>query len=314
MEKTKKNAKTILITLALAVIAIVGLTTAFLVNYNTYSPEKPVVLDDGSNVYISTSLNDNYAGYRFKFEGEEGEIFVDSKENVISSLLAVEKGVKLGEKYQVSTCYVSQNEGNNSQYSDKIEWTCEAYLQKTVVAYNAEECKLVWQAIDKADYYRVFFNDKEGEGYLQTQQTELSLKEFEGGEMVAYVISFSNDKNYKTSAKSNMLEFEHKHFFSPFSTLTFDKETCVLTAHNAELLDKLEITLFDADYDAENNPTAKTVYPNVKFDVTKEGEAFVYKIDLTTVYNGEVMLGINPATVDTYNLYNGTTTILDINA
>ncbi len=314
MEKTKKNAKTILIILALAVIAIVGLTTAFLVNYNTYSPDKPVVLDDGSNVYISTSLNDNYAGYRFKFEGEEGEILVDSKENVISSLLAVEKGVKLGEKYQVSTCYVSQNEGNNSQYSEKIDWTCEAYLQKTTVAYDAEECKLVWQAVQNADYYRVFFNDKKGEGYLQTTQTELSLKEFEGGEMVAYVISFSNDKNYKTSAKSNMLEFEHKHFFTQFSTISFDKETFILTAKNAELLEKLEITLFDADYDAENNPNAKTVYPNVKFEVTKEGDVYVYQIDIITIYGGQTMLGINPASIDAYNLYTGTTTILDITA
>lgn len=313
MEKKKKKLKTILISLTLSLVAVAGLTTAFLVNYNTYSPEKPVVLDDGSNIFISTSLNDNYAGYRFKFEGEEETIVINSKTNVISANEAVEEGVDLGKTYQISTCYLSKNEGNNSQFSDTTEWTCKAYLQKNTVGYNEETCKLIWGQVENADYYRVYFNNAEG-GYVQTTTTELDLSTYTGGEMIVYVVSFSNNPNYNHSAKSNMLEFEHKHHFKSFTQLSFDQETCILTAKNVGLLEKLEITLYDADYDQTSNPTAKTTYQNCKFDVEKQGEEYVYKINLTTIYEGQTKIGLNPATIDEFNLFDGETVILDINA
>ncbi len=313
MEKKKKNVKTILISLALGVVAVAGLTTAFLVNYNTYSPEKPAVLNDGSNIFISTSLNDNYAGYRFKFEGDEETIIIDSQTNVITADDAIAEGVKLGETYQISTCYISKNEGNNSKFSQTTQWTCQAYLQKTSVGYDAEGCKLVWGQVENADYYRVYFNGATEDGYQQIATTELDLSTYDGGEMVAHVIAFSNNENYNPSAKSNTLEFEHKHFFKPFTILSFDAKTCILTAKNAGLLDKLEITLYHDDYEETSNPTAKTTYQNCKFKVEKQGDEYVYKIDLTTVYEGQMKIGVNPATIDKFNLFEGEIAILDLN-
>ena len=122
---TQKRSKIFIIILSviLAIIAAGAIAISFMLNYNTFSPDKPVVLDDGQNIYISTTMNDNYKGYRFKFIDEnDKEIIIDSKNNQISVNELLEKQIVLGKTYKVSICYLAENVGNNSEYSNAISW------------------------------------------------------------------------------------------------------------------------------------------------------------------------------------------------
>jgi len=58
VEQKRSKFLYIVLTVILSTIAVVGISAAFLLNYNTYAPNSPLVLDDGQNIYISTSLNE----------------------------------------------------------------------------------------------------------------------------------------------------------------------------------------------------------------------------------------------------------------
>lgn len=298
MEKSKKNVKVIVISVILGIVALVGLVSAFLLNYNTFSPNAPVILDDGENIFISTSLNENYVGYRFKFVSNDGEILVDSTENVIDSDDVVAEGGVLGQEYKVSVCYLANNSGNNSQYSKEIEWTLETYLSSTIIEHDSETNTLTWQEIENADYYRVYYNNAENEVFVDCVDLSLDLQQLDAGDKTMYVVACSRNSHIKPSGKSNILNFKLQHYFSEFTSVSFDPEKCILTAENEEYLESLKITL---------NGYA---YTSLKFDVEKGEENYIYKVDLTTIYNGETAIGISPANVDEYNVFKGNEKIL----
>ncbi len=301
-----KKVKTTLILVIIAVVALAGLVPAFLLNYNVYSPDKPIILDDGKNVCISTSYNENFVGYRFKFAEENKEIVVDSTDNIINCRDVIAEGVKVGQQYKVSVCYLGANEGQNSEFSDEIEWTCQFYLSAPIVSYNFLSNVLTCQIDERADFYRVYYSDTSGEKYLEKPALENQV-EFDflsGGQKLMYVVAFSNNPSIKTSQKSNMLEFNLIHYFSEFSSISFDQTSKVLTAENDELLERLEITLSDSQQEK--------VYSNVKFNVIDSGDSYTYKIDLTTIYNGETIIGISPSDLDEFNLFNGNVKFLEI--
>lgn len=301
MEKSKKNFKVIFLTAILIVIAVAGLVTTFLLNYNTFAPDKPIVLDDGKNIYISTSLNTNYKGYRFKFVDEKGtEIVVDSDENVVPADVLLENGIKIGIKYMVSTCYLALNEGNNSEFSEEAEWVCKAYLSATEIAINPQTNLLSWTSVEGADFYRVYYNDENGEVSFDTDKLYADLQTFKGGEKIIYVVAHSNNENYKPSAKSNVLDFNLVHYFSEFSSVSFNAQTKILTAENSELLSKLEIYL------------DQTNYSNIKFDVNAVANGYVYKIDLSLIYDGQTAIGISPANIDEFNKFVGNIKTIEI--
>jgi len=297
----KKKAKIILISIVISVVALAGLVSAFLINYNTYSPEAPVVLDDGKNIFITTSLNDNYVGYRFKFIDENNdEIIIDSQDNILSSKDVIEKGCKLGETYKISTCYIAQNKGNDSKYSKETEWLCQTYLASTTIMRDYYNNILFWNAVEDADFYRVYINNNSGQNYIQTSELSIDLQSMKGGQKVAYVVAYSNNLNIKTSDKSNIIEFNLQHYFSEFSTISFDKETKVLTATNSELFEKLDVLVGDKTYN------------NIKFEVEEGDSFYTYTVDLTTVYNDESIIGISPSDIDEFNVFIGAVKTLTI--
>ena len=302
MEKKKKNVKFIVFCALVGMVAIVGLLSAFLVNYNSYSPQAPVVLDDGKNIYISTSYNDNYVGYKFKFKDERGkEIFVESPDNVIDANEFISEGGKVGEDYKVSVCFLARNSGNNSQYSEIIEWTCETYLFATEIEHNSLDNTLQWGEVNGADFYRVYYNNENEEVYIETSETSLDLQRFEGGDKTMYVVAHSQNNHIRPSAKSNVLQMSLQHYFPEFNEISsFNSQTKILTAENNEKLEKIVIVLSGQSHEC------------IKFDVEEtennDGETvYVYTIDITTIYNGERIIGIRPANIDAYNVFVGGT-------
>lgn len=300
----KKNAKIIIFSLIVAVFALAGLVPAFLVNYSIASPSVPTIIDDGQNICLTTSFHDSFAGYRFKFSRNGEDVLVDSQQNLITAEEFIEKGGKVGFEYDVSVCYKSKKAGNYSNYSGGLKWTCSTYLQAPTIKYETEINTLSWQEVDNCDYYKIYFNDTDGEDFIQTEDNFLNLQGFEGGERAMYVIAFSNNENIKTSPKSNILEFDLIHQLSEFSSISFDENTKKLTAENTERLDNLIISLWQGN--TENR------YSIIKFDIVEHVNSYTYTIDLTTIYNGERKIGISPANIDKFNIFKGNSKTIEL--
>lgn len=288
-ERAKRSKKIILIIIAvvLAAVAIAGLAIVFVFNYNSFSPEKPVIIDDGKNIILTTSLNDNYDGYRFVLRQGKDEIIIDSEKNYLSSNEIVEKGGEIGKTYKVSVCYLSKNVGNNSELSDEIEWLCSMYLS-TPEAYVSEG-NLIWGEVENADSYRVYY----GENYIDVEETTLSLQKLGGGEKTIYVVANSNNEGYKTSAASKQIQVQIIYNLEPFTSIEFDNETCIITATCTRKYDKVLVAIGSILYEVD------------EFSVTNENDVFTYKINIKAKYNNEAKIGIKPADIDEYNKYSG---------
>lgn len=301
MQKNDKKL-TILFSIILVSVALVGLVTAFLLNYNTLAPELPIVLDDGNSIYISTSHNDNYVGYRFKFVDDRGnEVFVDCENNIVDANYAVDKGIVVGKNYKVSVCYLSKNEKNNSRFSQEIDWKCQVYLGSSVISFDNSQSIVYWNAVENADFYRIYYNDSNGVGVLETQETQIDLTSFAGGEKVMYVVACSNNVNYKDGQKSNVLEFEYIHYYSRFTNLSFDKSNKILRAENKELIEKIDVYLNSEKFSI------------IKFNVELVGQIYVYHIDLSLIFSQETEIGICPGNIDKYNIFEEEITVINLN-
>lgn len=297
----KKRSKLIIIfSVILAIIAVGGIAITFLMNYNTFSPSAPTILDDGQNVYISTTMNDNYKGYRFKFVDEDdNEIVIDSKINQIHVDDLLQKDIQLGKTYKISTCYLAENVGNNTEYSKTVTWKCQTYLDMPTVSYNAFSFMLNWNEVDGADYYRIYINDRED--YIQTTESSYDLKLLEGGEKTIEVVGYSNNENFLTSNKSNTIKFTLNHYLQPFNSIDFDSETKIITAIAPSKYEKIVIYLDDREIEFNVNDSI------ISENQVEEEIEYTYTIDITTIYNGEETIGISPCTVG-YYIYDGSPT------
>lgn len=302
MEKGKQRIILITLLAISGVLFIVGLFTAFMLNYNIFAPSEIKILDDGENIYVTTSANDNYLSYRFKFTRKEEEdvleeILIDADKNILSIEEILASDVEVGQTYMISSCYLSENEGNNSQYSLPIEWKVYVNLQKTILSYNEGTEKLVWQEVDGADYYTLNYNDKEEIKSIVVEDTVYDLDKIPGGERTFYVVAFSNDENYKQSKSSNTIEIQGGvvHKYKEFISVEFDKSTCTLTVYSYENLSSFcvfidekeyEVNMFDSYFDPENS-------------------IYVFSVNLQTIYKEDSTIGASPKTLDEYNIFDG---------
>ncbi len=287
--KISKQKMLILIsTIILSVVAIVGLAMAFLLSYNGHSPQKPTIFDDGKNIYISCQANENYRGYRFKFSANGKDLLIDSKFNIISSSYAVENGATLGTSYDVSTCFLADKEGNNSEFSKSIKWQCCKYLSSPEIKYQEEEKLLVWDEIENADYYKVYINGSDE--FKKVEEPKLDLTTIEGGKRSFSVVAASNKSFYKESSVSNILDIKLVHYLPSFSSIEFDLQTKIVTAKCEESYQNVEIILNDRHFIIKN--------PNI----VQEAGRYVYKIDLSLIYENETLIGILPISKDEYNI------------
>ncbi len=291
--KKKLNNKDLIKILSISifvVVAVVGLAIAFLLNYNGFSPAKPSIIYDGKNIFLTAPINDSYEGYRFKFEYKEDKIILDSSVNIISTASVIEKGAKLGQTYDVSVCYLGKKAGNNSEFSQKIKWTCSIYLNAPNIVYDNETNFITWQDVENADYYQVFVNGI-ADPY-KVEETSFDLKEIDGGERTIYVVAYSEQNGYLTSRASNIVEVEVIKILKGFSSISFDYTDKVVTAISEERYESVELLIGSSRYEIK------------QFSVVEEEDTFVYKISIDKIYNNEDLIGILPKDIDEYNQSN----------
>lgn len=296
----EKNIRIIVIILfsIAGLLTIGGILTAFLLNYNQYKPAQVQILDDGQNIYVSTELNDNYSLYRFVFKDNDGnEIIIDSEKNTLSVEELINQGIKIGTSYEITTCYLSENSGNNSLYSDSIPWTCYTYLASPTLQYDENNNLLKWESIDNADYYQVFFNHNESENFVKVETNSICLTEFDSGNRTFYVIAYSNDNSYRPSIKSNELNLDVVRQFKEFNSVRLEGNDLIITGE--ELLEKILIYI--------NDETAKEVV-DFQIEYDEEENLYTFTIDIKTILpqpSGFDIIGASPAAIDEYNVFTG---------
>ena len=291
-KKNKKQLLYILLSVIIGLIVIGGVVTAFLLNYNTSSPSSVEVHFDGENVYLTADMNDNYLQYRFRFVDNEGEeTIIESESNTLTVDELLENGLELGGKYQISVCYLSENSGNNTEYSPSIEWTIFTYLKRTTLSASEEnENLLVWDEVENADIYIVHVS---GLDAIETEETSLDISSLTGGDRVFYVIACSDLDYYEDSLPSNQVQCQIIHKFSPFESVTFDEESKILTIEGDEQLLTIDIYLNEEPHRC------------IEFETVNNGDGFTFKIDLKNFYENGMSIGATPANQDIYNVYEG---------
>lgn len=294
-KNSKKSTKLmkIVVSIIVAVLSLGGLATAFLINYNTFAPSTPIILDDGSAVYIQSSLNDNYVGYRFLFtDNNNKSLYIDNESNVLSMDKMLENGVELGERYKISVCYLAEHEGNNSEFSSTVEWVCQAYLVAPTLTLEGQT--LSWNEVEGAVNYRIYVNNEKN-AFYDTRDTTYDISEFAGGEKQIYVVAHSNATYLKNSSMSNTIEFTHTYSIKSFNeeSIEFNKTTKTLTCQNEEELSSIDVYLEGTKYTAKD------------FGCVKVGSLFEYTIDLSSVYTFQTRIAVVPTDIDEYNKYLG---------
>lgn len=293
-EKQKKILNIVLIS-ALSLLAVVGLAIAFLLNYNPYVPDKVEVMQNDDQTIFYVKANTSYIGYRFTFEDEETKITINCDNNALSLEECIGNGVKLGETYKIKFCYLSKIEGNNSQYSDPIEWKAVSQLKAPSITYLQEENSLVWENVANADYYIVYYNDENGivsNRVEKGEENKFALENIPLGEREFYVVACSNKEYIISSKASNVYEKTFIREMAGFSEVNFDSESRVLTLKSTEDLSKINVYINEKCYECE-------------FDKTKVGDVFVYTKDISIIYEEDALIGAKPENIDRYTIYNG---------
>lgn len=302
VKNKEKSNRTLYIILATVVglLILCGAIIAFVLNYNQSAPDKVSIVDDGKAVYVQAEMNDNYRLYSFKFvNSQDGEILIESENNTLTIEDLLENGIEIGKTYEVSVCYLAQNEGNNSQYSQPITWTVYTFLDAPIISYDAEEEFLSWQAVENAQYYLVYYNGLTDP--IQTENTYLDLQTIVGGEREFYVQAISGEevesdkKSYKDSPFSNKLNISVVHKFLDFTSVSFNEATKEITITGSEDLDSFYIYLNDTPYEC------------IDFIKTESDGIYTYLVDISILssYNEGDTIGASPRTIDEYNIFEG---------
>lgn len=302
VKNKEKSSRTLYIILATVVglLILCGAIIAFVLNYNQSAPDKVSIVDDGKAVYVQAEMNDNYRLYSFKFvNSQDGEILIESENNTLTIEDLLENGIEIGKTYEVSVCYLAQNEGNNSQYSEPITWQVYTFLDAPIISYNADEELLSWQAVENAQYYLVYYNGLTDP--IQTENTYLDLQTIVGGEREFYVQAISGEevesdkKSYKDSPFSNKLNISVVHKFLDFTSVSFNEATKEITITGSEDLDSFYIYLNDTPYEC------------IDFEKTYSDGVYTYKVNINILssYNEGDTIGASPRTIDEYNIFDG---------
>ena len=285
----------IILSVVVGLLILGGAITAFVLNYNQFSPAKVTVIEDGRAVYLQAEMNDNYLSYNFKFSAEGEDIIIESENNILTIADLLENGIQIGQEYDISVCYVSQNAGNNSQYSEPLTWTVSTFLDSPTITYSQEEDLISWQSVDNADYYLVFYSGMSEPA--EVTEPSINLQTIAGGEREFYVQARAYEEYYIPSPLSNALELSVVHNFLPFSEVSFDSESKTITIIGSEDLPKFYIYLNGQPIEC------------ITFDKSFDGENFVYLVDITLYYQDGMTIGASPMTIDSYNIYQGQITM-----
>ena len=287
----KKSAKVVYITLAVlfALLLIGGLVLAFMLNYNLYCPEYVKIIDDGKNVYLTTSSNENYRLYRFIFTDESGnEIVIDSENNTLQSDKFFESGVELGKTYTVQSQYISENAGNNSAKSESITWTAFSYLGQTQGIYDSERQILSWQDVENASGYNLVLQGTYNSYTIFVEENEFDFNGVLGDSYQVQIFPVSNSNAYQSPIEVDSFTFIYNKTLSDFTDLSFDRESKILECQNVDLISSATVSVNGTSYSTSN------------FEVEEENGVYIYSISLS-IFNDFSRIGIRAEGTNQFN-------------
>lgn len=287
----KKSAKVVYITLAVlfALLLIGGLVLAFMLNYNLYCPEYVKIIDDGKNIYLTTSSNENYRLYRFIFTDESGkEIVIDSENNTLQSDKFFESGVELGKTYKIQSQYISENAGNNSAKSESITWTAFSYLGQTQGIYDSERQILSWQDVENASGYNLVLQGIYNSYTIFVEENEFDFNGVLGDSYQARIFPISNSNAYQSPIEVDSFTFIYNKTLSDFTDLSFDRENKILECQNVDLISSVSVSVNGTSYSTSN------------FEVEEENGVYIYSISLS-IFNDFSRIGIRAEGTNQFN-------------
>ena len=287
----KKSAKVVYITLAVlfALLLIGGLVLAFMLNYNLYCPEYVKIIDDGKNIYLTTSSNENYRLYRFIFTDESGkEIVIDSENNTLQSDKFFESGVELGKTYKIQSQYLSENAGNNSAKSESITWTAFSYLGQTQGIYDSERQILSWQDVENASGYNLVLQGTYNSYTIFVEENEFDFNGVLGDSYQAQIFPVSNSNAYQSPIEVDSFAFIYNKTLSDFTDLSFDRENKILECQNVDLISSATVSVNGTSYSTSN------------FEVEEENGVYIYSISLS-IFNDFSRIGIRAEGTNQFN-------------
>ena len=294
MENKKEKVLLIILLSVIGAFLLAGLTTAFVLNYNSYCPSEVRIEDEADGAYIYVEMNNNYQMYEFKFETEEKqEITIVTRNNVVSPLELKRNGIKEGKTYNIYARYLSENAGNNSEFSNPVEWKAYFVLATPNIKYIEASNQLKWDAVDNAQTYDVYYNTKDGITILTTDKTFIDLQTIDGGERQFYVIAKSENENFRTSKKSKVVSINLIHYFKKLNIVSFDINTKNLVFEGEEDISKIIVYVGETTYER-----------NVSGTYNEQTNKYSYSINLTTIFEDDKQIGISPANIDQFNIYN----------
>lgn len=294
----KKKLIMLIAFIVFGVLAFGGIVTAFLLNYNSLSPDAPTILDDGNGFYITTSANENYKGYRFKFSANGKNILVDCDDNILSVEKMKEKNVEVGKTYKVSVCYLGETEGSSSQFSKSINWTCSDYLDAPVIERSAIENKITWQAVENADLYIVYYNDGHEIKSATTSATFFDYSILSGGDKEIFVVATSSNEGYIHSKQSNPLSFHHVYKLRKITSASFNSQTKTLHFDSVDDLKFIKLSLDEG-----------LTYRIVKLG---QKELSGYSVDLSTIEESFTKITLSPYPADENSVYTDAETVVQV--
>ncbi len=287
----KKSAKVVYITLAVlfALLLIGGLVLAFMLNYNLYCPEYVKIIDDGKNIYLTTSSNENYRLYRFIFTDESGnEIVIDSENNTLQSDKFFESGVELGKTYKIQSQYLSENAGNNSAKSESITWSAFSYLGQTQGIYDSERQILSWQDVENASGYNLVLQGTYNSYTIFVEENEFDFNGVLGDSYQAQIFPVSNSNAYQSPIEVDSFTFIYNKTLSDFTDLSFDRENKILECQNVDLISNVSVSVNGTSYSTSN------------FEVEEENGVYIYSISLS-IFNDFSRIGIRAEGTNQFN-------------
>ena len=287
----KKSAKVVYITLAVlfALLLIGGLVLAFMLNYNLYCPEYVKIIDDGKNIYLTTSSNENYRLYRFIFTDESGnEIVIDSENNTLQSDKFFESGVERGKTYKIQSQYLSENAGNNSAKSESITWTAFSYLGQTQGIYDSERQILSWQDVENASGYNLVLQGTYNSYTIFVEENEFDFNGVLGDSYQAQIFPISNSNAYQSPIEVDSFTFIYNKTLSDFTDLSFDRENKILECQNVDLISNVSVSVNGTSYSTSN------------FEVEEENGVYIYSISLS-IFNDFSRIGIRAEGTNQFN-------------
>lgn len=287
----KKSAKVVYITLAVlfALLLIGGLVLAFMLNYNLYCPEYVKIIDDGKNIYLTTSSNENYRLYRFIFTDESGnEIVIDSENNTLQSDKFFESGVERGKTYKIQSQYLSENAGNNSAKSESITWTAFSYLGQTQGIYDSERQILSWQDVENASGYNLVLQGTYNSYTIFVEENEFDFNGVLGDSYQAQIFPVSNSNAYQSPIEVDSFTFIYNKTLSDFTDLSFDRENKILECQNVDLISSVSVSVNGTSYSTSN------------FEVEEENGVYIYSISLS-IFNDFSRIGIRAEGTNQFN-------------